>query len=137
MKKEDLYTSAHLFVAAIRVCEHRNATQPSVNDVCGLLSLSLEKGNHICKKLQEFAIIERVEGAYGTRLFIKDHLKIEDIPSGEKETSLEDALKKFQDSRKVLTQKVESIQAAQAAKKKNLFAEMEKKLKKELDKKES
>jgi len=137
MKKDDLYSSAHLFVAAIRVCEHRNSTQPSVNDVCGLLSLSLEKGNYICKKLQEFEVIERVEGAFGTRLFIKDHLKIENIPSGEKETTLEDELKKFQNSKKEFTQKVESIQAAQAAKKKNLFAEMEKKLKEELDKKES
>ncbi len=80
-------------------------------------------------------IIEIVEGSYGTRLFIKKHLKIEDIPRGDKVSGLEEELKKFKSSRKDFTKKIESFQAKQAKKQKDLFAELEKKLKQETDKK--
>jgi len=74
-------------------------------------------------------IIEIVEVAYGTRLFIKDHLKIEEIPRGAGESKLEEELKKFQSSKKDLSKKIELFQTEQAEKQKNLFAQLEKKLK--------
>lgn len=137
MQISDLYNNAHLVVAAIRVFEHQNHTPPSVQDVCNTLSLSREQGNYICNRLQEMEIIELVEGAYGIRLFIRNHLKIEDIPKGEKASSLQEEILKFQNSKKGFTQKIESIQAKQAKKQKDLFAELEKKLKQETDKKPS
>jgi hypothetical protein len=85
--------------------------------------------------LEELDIIEAVEGSFGARLFVRDHLKIEDIPRGESEHNFEDELKKFQDNRKAFSQKIETFQAEQKKKKKDLFAEMEKKLKNELEKK--
>ena len=51
------------------------------------------------------------------------------------EGCLEEELKKFKNTQKALSQKVESIKAEQAQKKKDLFSEMEKKLKAELEKK--
>ncbi len=135
MHKSDLYSNAHLVVAAIRVLTHQKSAPPSIEAVCQALSFSLEHGNFICNKLAETEVIEIVEGAHGIRLFIKDHLKIEDIPKGDKVSSLEDDLKKFQDSRKDLSKKIESFQAKQAKKQKDLFAELEKKLKQEADKK--
>jgi hypothetical protein len=134
MNPDDLYTSAHLFVAGIRVSEYRDTARPSMETVCKLLALSLEQGNFICKKLMEYGIIDVVEGAFGTRLFIKDHLKIEEIPGKEKESRIEDEVKKFQVSRKEFAQKIESIQAAQAEKKKSLFADVEKRFKEQMDK---
>jgi len=80
-------------------------------------------------------IIDEVQVSYGTRLFIKDHLKIEAIPREDDGGKLEAELRKFKESQKELSHKIETIQAKQAEKKKNLFAEMEKKLKKELNKK--
>lgn len=80
-------------------------------------------------------IIDVVEGSYGDRLFVRDFLKIEEISRDDNESKLEEELKKFRESQKGLSQKIESIQSQQAEKKKNLFAEMEKKLKQELDKK--
>lgn len=80
-------------------------------------------------------IIDVVEISYGERLFIRDHLKLEDIPRDDEESKLEEELKKFQDARKKLSQKVESFRVEQAQKKKSLFSEMEKKLKAELEKK--
>jgi hypothetical protein len=133
MKIEDLYSSAHVFVAGIRIFEHLHSKQPSVEELCDLLKLSAEQGHFISKKLTARGVIEQIESGYGTRLFIKDHLKIEDIPSDQQESSLADELKEFQSSKKEFSKEIESFQAEQAKKKKSMFAELEKKLKKELD----
>ena len=133
-KKDDFYSQAHLMVAAIRVYEHINSRPPTVENLCQTINFSIEKGNFICRRLEELNIIEAVEGSYGTRLFVREHLKIEDIPRGDPESNFEDELKKFQDNRKAFSQKVETFQAQQKQKKKDLFAEMEKKLKEELEK---
>jgi hypothetical protein len=134
MQHLDLYYNAHLVVAAIRICTHKNSKHPSMNEICDTLSFSLEQGNLICKKLKELGVIDVVEGAFENHLFIKDHLKIEEIPRDKKEDKFEDALKKFKDSKKDFSKKIESFQAKQAEKQKALFAELEKKLKKGSDK---
>lgn len=134
-QKKDFYSKAHLFVAAIRVYEHVRCRPPTVDELCRTINLSVEQGSFTCRKLEELGIIEAVESSYGTRLFIRNHLKIEDISRGEEENKLEEEVKKFQNTQKALTKKIESFQAQQEQKKKNLFAEMEKKLKEELEKK--
>ena len=134
MQHSDLYSNAHLMVAAIRILTHKNSKHPSLNEICKTLSFSLEQGNLICKKLKDFGIIDVVEGAFENQLFIKDHLKIEEIPRDKKEDRLEEALKKFKDSKKDFSKKIESFQAKQAEKQKALFAELEEKLKKGADK---
>jgi len=125
----DFYMEAHLAVAALRVLEHRDPQPPSVDDISEMLGYSLEKGNRLCRKLIELGILELIEGAYGTRLSIVDHLKIEDIPRGAPEDRLNEELKRFQDEKKQIAKKVESIKAEQDEKKKSLFAELEKQLK--------
>ena len=134
-EKADLYSQAHLLVAAIRVYEHLNSRPPTVEDACGLINFSAEQGHLIGRKLQEFDIIKIVEGSYGTRLFVHDHLKIEDLPRCAPDSKIEDELKKFQDNQKEFSRKMESFQTQQKQKKKDLFSEMEKKLKEELEKK--
>jgi hypothetical protein len=135
MQPIDLYANAHLMVAAIRVIEHQKSVPPSIEDVCMMLSISIELGNFLCRKLFEMGIIDLVEGAFGTKLFIKNHLAIEEIPKHVKASGLEKELRKFQDAKKEHMKKIESIQAEQEEKKKNLFTELEDKLRKSLDKK--
>ena len=132
MQNSDFYSDAHLVAAAIRILIHKNSTPPSIDEICQTLSFSLEQGNFICKKLKDKGIIEIVEGAFGTRLFLNNHLKIEELSKGKKADSLEDAVKNFQSSRKDMTQKAELFRAEQEKKQKDLFAELEKKLKKGL-----
>ena len=134
-KKEDFYSKAHLVVAAIRVFAHLHARPPGVDDLSKTINISIEQSNFVCRKLEELGVIEAVEGSYGARLFILDHLKIEEIPRGEEENKLGEEVKKFQDTQKAIVQKMESFQVKQEQKKKDLFAEMEKKLREELDKK--
>jgi len=135
MQTNDLYSDAHLFIAAVRVCEHRQSAPPSIDDVCRMISFSLEQGNFICKQLQDMGVVEAVDGPYGVRLFVTNHIKIEDIPKGEKGSRLEDELAKFQETQKSFAKKIESLQAKQKEKKESLFSDIEKKLKEELDKK--
>jgi len=135
MKIDDLYHGAHIYVAAVRVFSHLHNNQPTTEDVAGLLKLSLEQANLMSNKLKELGIIETIEGAYGERIFIKDHLRLEEIPRNVKVSSMEDEIRKFQDSRKGLAEKVESIKSAQDQKRKSLFEEMEKKLKEQMKKK--
>jgi len=132
MKDKDLYSNAHLIIAATRVLEHQDSAPPSINAVCQTLSFSLEQGLFICRKLEEMGIIDMVEGAHGIRVFIKNHTKTEEIPRDTKESKFEDELKKFKDIQKEKTQKIESFQAKQEKKQKDLFAELEKKMKADL-----
>ena len=134
-KKTDFYSQAHLLVAAIRVYEHMNSRPPAIEELCQSINLSIEQGSFICRKLEEMEVVKAVEGSFGVRLFVRDHLKIEDIPRGVQENKFEEELKKFQDHQKAFSHKIESFQAQQQQKKKDLFAEMEKKLKEELKKK--
>ena len=134
-KSQNLYSSAHLFVSAVRIFEHQNNTPATLEDISRILKISIERSHYLGRKLKEMGIIDEVQVSYGTRLFIKDHLKIEDIPREDDGGKLEAELRKFKESQKELSHKIETIQAKQAEKKKNLFAEMEKKLKKELNKK--
>lgn len=134
MNHMDLYSNAHLFVAAIRILEHRDNTPPLIEDVCTTIPFSLELGNLVCKKLKNLGVIDIIDGAYGSRLCIDDHLKIEEIPQESQESSIQDDLKKFQQSQNELTKKVESIKAKHAKKQEELFAELEQKLKKGLEK---
>ncbi len=137
MKGKDFYSDAHLVVAAIKILEHRNSAPPSIDEVCRTISFSLEQGNFVCMKLNEMNIIDIAEGAFGSTLFIKNHLLLEDIPKGATEDNLEKELKKFQESKKNYTQKIELFKTEQEKKRKDLFAELEKKLKKDLDEKKS
>jgi hypothetical protein len=137
MQPSDAYENAHLVVASIRIFTHQNSRHPSIDEICRILSFSLEQGNLICKKLKDMGIVDVVEGAFEDHFFIKDHLKIEEIPRDIKEDKLENALKKFKDSRKDFSKKIESFQEKQAQKQKALFAELEEKLKKGSDKPKS
>lgn len=131
----ELYNEGHLLVAAVRVLEHQSHRPPTVDEVCQMLSMSLEQGHLLCRKLEELKIVEIVEGSYGVRLFIRDHIRLEEIPKSASDDKLGDAIRQFQNSRKTIQTRVASIQADQADKKKSLFSELEKKLKSNLEKK--
>lgn len=123
-----LYHNGHLVVAAIRVLTHRNNTPPSVAAIAEALNFSAEETNRLCGKLHEMGIIERVEGGFGTRLFVRDHAALETLPDDSQAPAFADAIKKFQEERMALSRKVDAIQAEQAQKKKALYAELEKQL---------
>ncbi|MFZ5761202.1 MAG: hypothetical protein ACOY32_16435 [Thermodesulfobacteriota bacterium] len=130
----DQYEEAHLFVAAMRVCEYQKKQPPTVEDISLMLSISAEAGYTLCRKLKERGIVRTVEGAFGWRLMLDDHRRIEEIPRGEKKNDLADHLAEFQRKQQEQSKKVEAIQEELARKRTEKFAEMEARLKKELKK---
>jgi hypothetical protein len=132
-----LYESAHLFTAAVRLLTYQEQSPPDLDQVCDLLKLSQERGGFICRRLEELGALEAVKGAYGLRLFVRDHLKIESIPKEDAPDKLQDELQKFKAAQKDVASRIASMRADQKKKKKSLFEEMEKKLRAEIEKKKS
>lgn len=135
--KVSLYESAHLFIAAVRVLTHKDETPPDIDQICKLLGFSKERGGLIGRRLEEIGALEAVPGAYGLRLFVRDHLKIEDLPKEETPDRLKDELSRFKAEQQKTANRIASLQADQKKKKKSLFEEMEKKLRAEIEKKKT
>ena len=131
----NLYATAHLFTAAVRVLEHRDGTPPALEAVCQLLNFSEEKGGFLLNRLKELGIVDTVQSGFNDRIVVADYLAIEDLPRDTEESRLEQELKKFKKGRNAMEEKVASIKAQQDQKKQDLFAEIEKKLKQKMDKK--
>jgi len=132
IREHDFYDEAHLFIAAVRILAHqRKNTPPAVEDICGMLSFSTEWGAMICRRLQQLGAVDTIADSFQTRVFVADHRRLEEIPRQEQEAAAGFGrdLEKFREKKKNLTGKVEAIQAELTKKKKDLFADLEQKLK--------
>jgi hypothetical protein len=134
MKPTDLYTTAHLFISAVRVLDHQNGAPPSLEAVCSLLDYSDEKGSYLLNRLKDHGIVDTVKSGFNDRLVVGDHLAIEKLPRDLEESRLEQELKKFKQGKDVMQDKVASIKAQHDQKKQDLFAEIERKMKQKKDK---
>ena len=133
-REHDFYDEAHLFVAAVRILAHQQKnTPPAVEDICGLLSFSSEWGALMCRRLQQLGVVGTIADSIQARVFVADHRKLEEIPRQEQEAAagFDRELEKFREKKKNLTGKVEAIQSELSKKKKDLFADLEQKLKKQ------
>ena len=134
MTQKSLYDYAHLIVSAIRILEFRMSAPPALEDISEMLGTSIEETNRLCRKFKELDIIEMLDKTGTARLFVKDHLKIEDLPQESEESRLEAELKKFKQAREAQRVDLDAVKADQAEKKKKLHEELEKKLKESLKK---
>ncbi|MBU4319304.1 MAG: hypothetical protein KKF30_18755 [Proteobacteria bacterium] len=129
MEKKDFYTTSHLIVAAIRVLDHQKGVPPDIEALGQALSFSTEESLFFCRRLEKAGIIAVVESAFGTKLFIKDHLELEKLPRTEQDAPIKDDIEKFMSQKQDQFKEIESIKAKQDQKKKDLFAEIEQRLK--------
>jgi hypothetical protein len=134
MKLNDMYTTAHLFVAAVRILDHQDGAPPAMEAVCRMLACSDEKGSFLLNRFKELGIVDTVKSGFNDRIVVANHLAIEDLPRDIEESRLEQELKKFKKGRNTMEERVASIKAQQVQKKQDLFAEIEKKLKKKMEK---
>lgn len=132
MESKNPYLEGHLFIAAIRILEHRHHAPPSLDQIAELLNFSAEQTGLICRRMQEEGITKVVESAYGDRWAVADHLQLEALPKDAATSQLDNELKKYQAQKDKFATKVATIKAQQAQKQKDLFADIEKKLKKDL-----
>ena len=80
MKPNDLYTTAHLFVAAVRVLDHRDGAPPALEAICRMLDFSEEKGSYLLNRLKDQRIVDTVKGGFNDRIVVANYLAIEDLP---------------------------------------------------------
>ena len=131
----DAYNEAHIFVAAIRLLTHQKGFPPSVEETCELLGFSEESGHALSRRLKGLGILDTLEDPFTIKLVVSDHLKIESLSREESDGGgLADEIEKFQASKTDMDQKVKSIQADLAKKKNDMFADIESKFKKEMEK---
>ena len=136
MERKSIFLEGHLVVAAIRILEYRNGSPPGMDQIAEMLGFSSEQISYLLRRLADESIIRQVEGAFEGRWTVADHLKLEELPKESKEpTQLDHALQKFQAEKNKMALKIEAIKEQQALKKKDLFAEIEKKIKKDVLKK--
>jgi DNA-binding Lrp family transcriptional regulator len=137
MQGKNQYQEGHLFVSAVRILEHRHGAPPTLEQIAEMLKFSGEQTGWISRRLLNAGIVKIVEGAFGERWGIEDHLKLEDLPRESESSQMDEALRQFKAEKNKIALKVESIKEQQAKKQKDLFSEIEKKLKKDLEKSKS
>ncbi len=135
MQSKNQYQKGHLFVAAMRVLDYQHGAPPSLEQIAEMLKLSTEQAGWLSRRLHQAGIIKIVESAFGDRWGIEDHLKLEELPRESEASQLDEAIKQFKAEKNKMALKVESIKEQQAKKQKDLFSEIEKKLKMDLSKK--
>jgi len=132
MASTSLYYNGHLFVAAMRILEHRHSIPPTVEEVAAMTGMAMEQAGRICRRLIELGIVREIESGSEMRLLLEDHLALEQLPRTTENTGLDKELEKFQAKRRQMDARIENIKQEREKKKQALFAEIEKKLKKDL-----
>ncbi len=131
----DAYAEAHLIVAAIRVFQHQKGMLPKVEDVCAMLGISDEAGHTACRRLAKLGIVATLEDPFSVKLSVADHLAVENIPKDAgQEKGLAREIERFQAEKMKAEKKVADIQAEIDKKKKDKFAAIEAKFKKDMEK---
>lgn len=128
----DLYTQAHLFVAAVRIIGHQKDAPPTLEQVAGTLNISLEQCHRLCRRLCEKGIVRHLESAFDSALYIQDHQLIETLPKDPVSNTLADEVERFQKQKPNFDDKIKAFKAQQAEKRQNLFADLKKEFKDKL-----
>jgi SLT domain-containing protein len=131
------YEQGHLFVAALRLFLHRNGRPPSVREISEMLQVSTEMGYYLSNRLAKLGVLEMVEGAFEERIYLKDHLRLEELPREEKASTLEAEVQRLKEEREKRHQEIERLQASQGGRKKELFSDLERQLKEGLKKRKN
>ena len=121
---------AHLIVSAVRVLAHRETVPPRAEEVAELLKLAPEPVAVAVRELVELGVLREVADAYGARLEIGEHQKIEELAAGGG-PAMQSEIKSFSERRRERDQALRQ-QFAEDLKsgKKDKFSRLEEDLKK-------
>ena len=90
------YHDGHLLVAAVRVLTHQaSGRPPTVEDVAALLGQSREWTGVLAAALERDGIVRSLTGPFETRLEIKDHGALEDLPREDSSAGVDEELREF------------------------------------------
>lgn len=90
------YEEGHLLVAAVRVLSHRNSGRPpTVEEIAELAGISMEWAGVLVASLERGGIVRTLTGPFETRVEIKSHLGLEDLPRKDSTAGVDEELKEF------------------------------------------
>ena len=124
-------------MAALRLFAHRHQRPPSVRELSEMLQVSPEMGYYLCNRLARLGVLEVVEAAFEERVYLRDHLKLEELPREEKASGLEAEVQRLKEEREKKEAEIQKFQASQEIKKKDLFSDLERQLKEGVKKKKN
>jgi len=136
MDRLSFYQEAHIIVSAIRILEYTLKKTATYEDISSILNITTEHTSMLCVKLKDLEILDFIKGPFGkTGLIILDHQAIEEIPREDEKVDMAAEIEKFkQKSTSELENKIKSFKTTQQEKEKQLFSDIESKLKQELNK---
>ena len=123
------YYKGYVITEAIRIFIHHKGIQPSIKDLSATTSYSKETVYFICNRLEEHVIVEVVKGAFDEKVYLKNHTRLEDLPRETERVDFREDIDKLREKSLKRKKEIERIQETEAEKKKDLFSELEKKLK--------
>jgi hypothetical protein len=123
------YREAHLIVAAVRILEHLHKGPPAIEQVAGLLSVSIEEAGMACRKLESVGILEIIEKSGEARLFIGEHRLIEKLPDKTEKNRLSRDLEKFYREKQAERKTIDALRSMQEEKRKKINKQIEQQLK--------
>jgi DNA-binding transcriptional regulator GbsR (MarR family) len=124
----DIYSQAHLFVAAIRVFEYLSHQPPSLKGLKDLLQVSEEELSRISRKLEEAGVIDVIMSGGEARFSIREHLKIEEFTRSIEAPKMEEEISQFKTKQESRLKEIEQS-LAKKGDKSSIFSEIEKALK--------
>ncbi len=128
MSSGDIYSQAHLFVAATRVFEHLQHQPASLKGLKDLLQVSEEELSRISRKLEEAGAINVIMSGGETRFTIRDHTKIEEFPRSIEVPKMEEEISQYKTNQELRLKEIEQSMAKKGDKS-SIFSEIEKALK--------
>lgn len=124
----DIYSQAHLFVAALRVYEHLYNQPPSLKGLKEILQVSEEELSRISRKLEEAGVINTILSGGEARFSLRDHLKVEDFPRSIEAPKMEEEISQFKTKQESRLKEIEQS-LSKKGDKSSIFSELEKALK--------
>ncbi|MCU0577548.1 MAG: hypothetical protein MUD15_12100 [Desulfobacterota bacterium] len=124
----DLYSQAHLFVAALRVFDHLHGQPPSLRGLSDLLRVSEEELSRISRKLEDQGIVGVILSGGDARFTIRDHAGIEALPRSAETPKMEEEVSQFKTRQESRLKDIEES-LARKGDKRSVFEELEKALK--------
>jgi DNA-binding Lrp family transcriptional regulator len=125
MSNQGMYANAHLFIAAIRILEHRQGRSPSLKEIADMLNLSSEETARISRRLDDAGIIGTAVSGTQERFYIIDHLLIETLPKEVKAPAMMEEVMRMKAEKEAKLNQLEGMMKKGPAKQ-ELFSELDK-----------
>ncbi|MEW5734780.1 MAG: hypothetical protein AB1921_07990 [Thermodesulfobacteriota bacterium] len=132
MDRNSPYYRSHLVVAACRIILHQSGAPPTVKDIAKLLSYTEEDCQHTVNMLEKLEVLRIVASGSDDRIFVEDPKPLEDLARERESGKMEKELDEYAEKRRAEMDRIKKLATGEGQRKKDLFAALTEKLKKDV-----